>query len=245
MNGQYFQQKNIQNLVDYDYFGWLNSSPYVDGIVEYAKRIQKLLVSYDFKVIEEEDLFGALLAQLSNREHRLLLGQDFTPHWVAKSMVEYAVGKLDEEPHILDMCCGSGVFLIEAIKKVREKYSISIQEYDSLKDKIVFSCVMGFDIDPLAIMLAKVNWVMSMRDLFPYHRGQISIPVYHADSLFVATPITHNMPSNSQDSYVMYFDENKVEIPGHMLTPDHRHYFDAFMSICYKYAILITLSAVL
>lgn len=236
LNGQFFQQKNIQNLVDYDYFGWLNSSPYVEGIVEYARRIQRLLVSYDFRVIAEEDLFGALLAQLSNREHRLLLGQDFTPHWVARSMVEYAIDRLEEDPHILDMCCGSGVYLIEAIRKVREKYSISAQEYDSQKDEIAFSCVMGFDIDPLAVMLAKVNWVMSMRDLFPYHSGQITIPVYHADSLFVATPITHNMPSNSQDSYVMHFDKNRVEIPGHMLTPSHRRTFDAFMSICYKYA---------
>lgn len=236
LNGQYFQQKNIQNLVDYDYFGWLNSSPFVDDIAESAKRVQRLLSSYDFKVIAEEDLFGALLAQLSNREHRLLLGQDFTPHWVARSMVDYAITCIDEEPRVLDMCCGSGVFLIETIRKVREKYSISIQKYDSAQDEILFSCVMGFDIDPLAVMLAKVNWVMAMRDLFPYHVGQIIIPVYHADSLFVATPITHNMPSNSQDSYVMYFDNNKVEIPGYMLTPTHRRNFDAFMSICYKFA---------
>ena len=34
----------------------------------------------------------------------------------------------------------------------------------------------------------------------------------------------------------MHFDNNKVEIPGHMLTPAHRRNFDAFMSICYQYA---------
>ena len=45
LNGQYFQQKNIQNLVDYDYFGWLNSSPFVDDIAESAKRVQRLLSS--------------------------------------------------------------------------------------------------------------------------------------------------------------------------------------------------------
>ena len=236
LNGKYFQQKNIQNLVDYDYFGWLNNLPYVDGLVECAKRIQRLLVSYDFKVIAEEDLFGALLAQLSNREHRLLLGQDFTPHWVARSMVDHVIEDIDEALRILDMCCGSGVFLIETIRKVRKKYAINTRDYDAAKDEVVFSCVMGFDIDPLAVMLAKVNWVMFMRDLFPYHNGQITIPVYHADSLFAATPITHNMPSSGQDSYVMHFDNNKVEIPGHMLTPAHRRNFDAFMSICYQYA---------
>ena len=70
------------------------------------------------------------------------------------------------------MCCGSGVFLIETIRKVREKYAINTRDYDVAKDEVVFSCVMGFDIDPLAVMLAKVNWVMFMRDLFPYHNGQ-------------------------------------------------------------------------
>ncbi len=237
LNGKFFLQKNIQNLVDYDYFGWLNNEPFVNNIVNCAKRIQKLLCSYDFKFIAEEDLFGALLAQLSNREHRLLLGQDFTPHWVAKNMVEYAIESLNEEPSILDMCCGSGVFLIEAIKKVRNKYNISIETYDEIKDNIIFTCVMGFDIDPLAIMLAKVNWVMAMKDLFPIHIGQVIIPVYHADSLFVATPITHDMPKDDdKEFYIMHFDGNEVKIPGYMLTPKHRKTFDAFMSICYKYA---------
>lgn len=128
LNGKYFLQKNIQNFVDYDYFGWLNNTPYVNGIVESAKCIQKLLSSYDFNVLAEEDLFGALLAQLSDREHRLLLGQDFTPHWVAESMIEYVLENMNDAPHILDMCCGSGVFLIEAIKNVRKKYGINVDE---------------------------------------------------------------------------------------------------------------------
>lgn len=236
LNGKYFLQKNIQNLVDYDYFGWLNNEPFVSGIVNCAKRIQKLLCSYDFKFIAEEDLFGALLAQLSNREHRLLLGQDFTPHWVAENMVEYAIENLNEEPSILDMCCGSGVFLIEAIKKVRNKYNIFVDTYDDIKDNIIFTCVMGFDIDPLAIMLAKVNWVMSMRDLFPIHIGQITIPIYHADSLFVATPIAHNMSQNDKGCYIMHFEDKEIKIPEYMLTPKHRKTFDVFMSMCYKYA---------
>ena len=32
LNGKYFEQRNIINLVDYDYFGWLNNSPYSDLI---------------------------------------------------------------------------------------------------------------------------------------------------------------------------------------------------------------------
>lgn len=238
LNGGYFKKKNIQNLVDYDYFGWLNSSPYVDGFVDYAINIQRRLTSYDYTFIAEEDLFGLLLAQLSNKDHRLLLGQEFTPHWIARSMVEYTIDGIGDEPRMLDMCCGSGVFLIETIKKTREKFSVSAQDYDSDKDRIVFSCVMGFDIDPLAVVLSKVNWIMTMRDLFPHHNGQIVIPVYHADSLFVATPITNSIPEDLQESVVLRFDNQTIELPGYLLTPEHRQTFEAFMSKCYGYAMI-------
>lgn len=236
LNGDYFKQKNIQNFVDYDYFGWLNTSPYVEKIIDCAKKTQRILNSYDFQMMAKKDLFGALLAQLSDREHRLLLGQDYTPNWLARDMVKFTLREIPTEPHVLDMCCGSGVFLIETIRTVRELYVKCLADYSDEKDDLLFSCVMGFDIDPLAIILAKVNWIMAMSDVFPYHKGQITIPIYHADSLFAATPITHNIHSNNADSYVMDFDGGKVALPSQMLKPNHRRFFDTFIAICYKYA---------
>ena len=238
LSGAYFSQKNISNLVDYDYFGWLNQSPYVDEILESAKNIQKVLITYDFGIAGKEDLFGELLSQLANREHRLLLGQEFTPHWLAKKMVNRVISGLSEQPYILDMCCGSGVFLVEGIKAVKEKYCISADDYSDEKDKIVFSCVTGFDIDPLAIMLAKVNWVLAMRDLFSLHQGTISIPIYHADSLFVATPITHEMPENKDEAYVLRFENNRIEFPAYLLSPDHKNTFNNLLLKSYKYAMI-------
>lgn len=192
LNGEYFTRQNVFNLVDYDYFGWLNNSPYAEQIVSSVAEMQRRLIAYDFSRLGDNDIFGRLLAQLANREHRLMLGQEFTPHWIARDIVEYNMDLLDEDwPRIVDMCCGSGVFLIESIRAVRNRYDIVPERYSEEKDDIAFSCVMGFDIDPLAVMLAKVNWVMSMRDLFSVHHGDITVPIYHADSLFVATPITH------------------------------------------------------
>lgn len=242
LDGKYFEQRDILNLVDYDYFGWLNNSPYVDLIVPTVKNIQEQLLCYDFSLIPEEDIFGELLAQLSQREHRLLLGQDFTPHWVAKNMAEQVLSEIDETPKMLDMCCGSGVFLIETIRAVRGKYNIGIDNYSVEKDRIIFSCSMGFDIDPLAVMLAKVNWVMAMKDLFPLHKGSVVIPVYHADSLFVATPVSHNLSDEKQGVYGLHFDGNRVDIPSYMLTAEYRSTFDAFMAKCYKLAMVRALN---
>jgi len=238
LNGRYFTQNNIQNLVDYDYFGWLNEEPFVDDIVDVSEEIQKRLVAYDFKYLGEQDLFGELLAQLASKEHRLLLGQEFTPHWVAGDIVCSTLENNDEIPRILDMCCGSGIFLIEAVKRVRELFNITPENYSSEKDDIVFDCVMGFDIDPLAVMLAKVNWVLAMRDLFSVHTGTIVIPIYHADSLFVATPISHTVPDTEEEYYNLHFYGKNAAIPAFIITPEYRRVFDAFMAKCYRIAMV-------
>lgn len=235
LGGEYFSRQNIYNFVDYDYFGWLNDSPYVDLIVPYVREMQNRLRAYDFSRLGEQDIFGRLLAQLANREHRLMLGQEFTPHWIAKDIVDYNIGKLgDDEPRIIDMCCGSGVFLIEAIKAVRKRYNISADDYNEDKDTIIFSSVMGFDIDPLAVMLAKVNWILAMRDLFRVHTGSITVPIYHADSLFVATPITHRMPMFGEDYYILTLNGAQIRVPSFLLTPEYRKVFDAFVSKVYR-----------
>lgn len=239
LDGEYFTNQNISNLVDYDYFGWLNNEPYSNIIVGCVAELQHRLVAYDFSYLGETDIFGKLLAQMANSEHRLMLGQEFTPHWIAKDIVKYNIDAIRQcNPHVLDMCCGSGVFLIEAIKAVRERHSITRDDYSEEKDAAAFSCVMGFDIDPLAVMLAKVNWIITMRDLFEVHNGSIVIPIYHADSLFVATPITHRMPEGEDVSYVLHFDDHQVTLPAFLLSSDHRKTFDSFMAKSYKFAML-------
>lgn len=237
LGGEYFSRQNIYNFVDYDYFGWLNNSPYVELVIPCVRGMQSRLRAYDFSRLGEQDIFGRLLAQLANREHRLMLGQEFTPHWIARDIVDYNIEKLgDEEPRIMDMCCGSGVFLIESIKAVREKYGITADNYDAHKDTIIFSAVMGFDIDPLAVMLAKVNWIMTMRDLFPAHFGSITVPIYHADSLFVATPITHRMPTQGEDYYVLTLNRQQIRVPAVLFSPAYRKVFDSFISKVYRLA---------
>ena len=135
-------------MVDYDYFGWLNKSPYIENI-ENLRRVFSKHYHTMISIYFGRRLVWRNISSAFKKEHRLLLGQDFTPHWLAKEMVKSVIDSLDEEPRMLDMCCGSGVFLIETIKAVREKYNIAEEEYTEEKDNIIFSAVMGFDIDPL------------------------------------------------------------------------------------------------
>ena len=52
----------------------------------------------------------------------------------------------------------------------------------------------GFDIDPLAVMLAKTTWVVTLSQYLQGAGQDVVIPIYHADSLFATTPVTRRIP---------------------------------------------------
>jgi hypothetical protein len=242
--GDFFKSKGLVNLVEYDYFGWLNEDPYVGALIPIARAIQGDLVAYDFKSPPAEDLFGATMAQLARRSHRILLGQEWTPAWLSAKIVEKTISAIPagEDPRLVDMCCGSGSMVVEAVKLAKARLDAGLapgatrgQEYV----RRLSQAITGFDIDPLAVMLAKVGWVIAARDrLEPFGSFQVSIPVYHADSLFAATPISKHIDAQTGGkSYELVLHDRKVELPAYLVTPEFGPLFDALLEGGYDLAI--------
>ncbi|MGH6813744.1 MAG: N-6 DNA methylase [Methylocella sp.] len=79
------------------------------------------------------------------------LGQFFTPRSVVKMMTQVAGLRAEREhqDHVIDACCGSGGFLIEALtvmrNSVRANNSLSDAEKTKLIDRISNSCLFGID----------------------------------------------------------------------------------------------------
>src|SRR5690606_5068752 len=118
LNGTFFTLKGYNNIVEYDFFGWLNDSPVHQHIIDLVGQIQLDLRAYDYSIEIQEDLFSNLFSQLASKSRRLLLGQEMTPAWLAKSIVYKVVEELDEPPRLIDMCCGSGTFIVETIRLI-------------------------------------------------------------------------------------------------------------------------------
>lgn len=239
LNGQWFREKGFVNLVEYDYFGWLNETPFVNHIVSIAMRMQNDLAAYDYSNIETEDLFGPLVAQLADKDRRLLLGQEFTPQWLSEKIVSHAIEILPENeyPNFVDMCCGSGVFIVETIKQTIEKYHISPESCNGDTLRMLMNCIVGFDIDPLAVLLSKLNWAMAMKAFVPYAGTDFVIPIYHADSLFTVAPITTLIDGDYEIQAIrMAFDGEEVILPGFLITPANRELFDSLIQTCYEIA---------
>jgi hypothetical protein len=239
LNGQWFKERGFVNLVEYDYFGWLCEPPLITRLLSAAKRMQSDLAAYDYKNIVAQDLFGSIMAQLADRDRRLLLGQEFTPQWVAHKIVGRAIESLPEGeyPNFVDMCCGSGVFVVETLKQTMTRYGISPLRCSEDELGALINCVVGFDIDPLAVLLAKLNWAMMMNEYATISSTEMVIPIYHADSLFATAPLTKVMGSDFRtQNIVMVFDDSDVVLPGFLISPENRRLFDAFIQTSYEVA---------
>ncbi len=110
------------------------------------------------------------------RQLRHALGEYYTPDWLAAYTLDRAVGFQGGDIKCLrvaDPACGSGTFLLQAIARKRQAGAALGEILDT---------VWGFDINPLAVLTAKSNYLLAVLDLLG--DGQrMEIPVYRADAL--------------------------------------------------------------
>ncbi|MGY3053844.1 hypothetical protein ACVWYG_002045 [Pedobacter sp. UYEF25] len=238
INGSFFENRGLLNFVEYDYFGWINATPNIEVILPIARSMQQDLMAYDFRSNPVEDLFGELMAQLANRSQRLLLGQEWTPGWLSQKIVEQVVSSLESAVPIqfIDMCCGSGSMIVETIKIAKERIIANNADLSKeAKLHLLNQCITGFDIDPLAVMLSKINWVLAALDwIAPLGTHQISIPVYHADSLFAITPISNSGNDDQANVYLLKIAEYAIDLPQYLISPEYRSFFDNLIDYCYR-----------
>ncbi len=234
LDGSYFRdQYQLENIVEQDYFGWLNSLQYADKLLPIAHEIQRDLYAYDFSWHPEEDLFGRLMAQLARRSQRKLLGQEWTPSWLARLLVERCLENLPERetPRIVDMCCGSGAILAEIVKAARSRFHLS--DMPSLQE-----VATGFDIDPLAVSLSKATWVTALAAEINVATCPIVIPIYHADSLFAVSPVSKAIPLFGEDAAIeVSLDGQIIELPSALVQPEYGGLFERIVDWAYDEAI--------
>jgi methylase of polypeptide subunit release factors len=234
LDGSYFRARyQLANIVEPDYFGWLTTPQHIDKLVPVAREIQRDLYAYDFSYRPEEDLFGRLMAQLARRSQRKLLGQEWTPAWLAALLAERCLASLPagESPRIVDMCCGSGSILAEILKAAKTKCELA-----SIAD--LHDVATGFDIDPLAVTLSKTTWVVTLAAEIKAAASPIVVPVYHADSLFAVTPVSASLPFlGEEDAIDVALDGVTLKLPHALLQPAYRDLFDHIVDWAYDEAL--------
>ncbi len=186
--GGLFREYGIRNFLEGDFFGWYLAS-WNDDIEEATGKLVQRLAEYDPGTLElapenARDLLKKLYHYLLPREIRHDLGEYYTPDWLAERLIIQTLGADlgNAAKRVLDPACGSGTFLVILIKYIRERATRKKQDPVATLE-LILQNVIGIDLNPLAVIATRTNYLLALGDLLKYRRGDIDIPVYQADSI--------------------------------------------------------------
>lgn len=189
--GTFAQRRGITNYSSRDWYVWpISELP--NGFDRVISVIESIIGAYRIPAGEVDfdpgsDYLKQIYASLIPKELRRALGEFYTPDWLAEAALRTAAAESAPADitalSILDPTCGSGTFLVKAIAMKRESGSTLPQ---------ILSTVRGIDINPLAVLTSKTNYLLSVLDLLD---GTAAIPVRQADIIALAlSPEAPGMP---------------------------------------------------
>lgn len=196
-SGGIFRALGLKNLLEGDFFSWYLNT-WTPELEDALRHLLLGLAEYNPATVQDaptsaRDLLKKLYHYLLPREIRHDLGEFYTPDWLAERLLAQLNEPLFQMPRpgatpprpdkrLLDPACGSGTFPILAIRGLKANcLQAGFSEGDTLE--IILNSVLGIDLNPLAVLASRVNYLLAIADLLPYRHGEIEIPIYLADSI--------------------------------------------------------------
>ena len=184
--GGIFRSIGIRNFLEGDLFSWYTEA-WPDDIYKSIKQIIQHLNDYDPETMEiapdeTRDILKKLYQYLVPKQIRHDLGEYYTPDWLADRCLNQLNYNGDPKYRILDPGCGSGTFPILAIKRAKD-FAIKKKHSPQEALKNILKNIFGFDLNPLAVISARTNYMLAIADLLKFKEGEITIPIYLCDSI--------------------------------------------------------------
>ena len=174
------EQSDLHGIIDADLFTW----PTEVGESAYLREIARVVEQFDWTQSPRE-VAPTLYQNVITQEERKQLGEYYTPRWLAQEITETVV----DDPlnqRTLDPSCGSGTFIETAIERIIS-HAGELSAAATLRK--LQENVVGIDIHPVAVQLAKATWVMAAAGAIRAARaegidtGAVSAPIYLGDSM--------------------------------------------------------------
>ena len=195
---------------------------------EWLDKMYKQVLSYDWQNTGRDALREVYETTIDKR-NRHAFGEYYTPGWVAAMVVERVLDDdwlrrcltAEESPQpgygVLDPACGSGTFLYHAAKRIYSYLNTAPDAsrlLDVQKADIVANLVVGIDIHPVAVELAKITLLTAFPPGVSPRRGKDALRVFQGDAL-LADWQTHALFRNPELEGELYEFES----------PQGREYF--------------------
>ncbi len=187
----YKKTLGIDNLNESDLFSWYLMA-WDPNIERGLNNLFRKLREFDLKTIigelrKSRDSFKTLYQAIVPQEIRHDLGEYYTPSWLVELTVKVTGYCGKAKDRVLDPGCGTGPFLLEAIRMYRELNHMKPRD-EQLKD--ILDNIVGIDVNPVAVLTARINYFLAISDLLPLPDSglKVAIPVHLADSMI--TPLS-------------------------------------------------------
>jgi hypothetical protein len=180
--GSVFSDAGIVNMLIGDFFSW-----YIDNVEwkSFEGPISELvtrLSGVNFDVTKKSpastrDLFKGVYETFVPRELRHALGEVYTPDWLASHALDSLGWKPEDD--LLDPTCGTGTFLLEAI---RRRLMARKASGTAIDPREILTGLFGVDLNPLAVLAARASIVVYLAP-FLKSSAPIQIPIFLADAI--------------------------------------------------------------
>ena len=204
-NGGIYVRKGITNFLEGDFFRWYVDALDFPGLREVIKEIARTFSEFEpatsiLHPALTRDLLKKFYQYLVPKVVRHHLGEYYTPDWLAELVLNEVGYDGNNFKRVLDPTCGSGTFFVLSIQRAI-RWGKNNRRPDLEIAKSIVSNIWGFDLNPLAIIAARTNYLFALGDLVNELKAGFEIPIYLADSVLI--------PEIGNDKL---FDEHQIEI---------------------------------
>jgi hypothetical protein len=177
MSGKTLADAGIHGAVESDFFDWVLQD---DDGRDLVLRITRQVGRFRLRDVEM-DVLKALYESLIDPSQRHDLGEYYTPDWLAAKVVRRVVTQPLAQ-RVLDPACGSGTFLFHAVRQVLAAGSkagwTSACALEACAEQ-----VRGLDVHPVAVIIARVTWLLALGDTIRQRTQDLHVPVFLGDAL--------------------------------------------------------------
>jgi hypothetical protein len=218
-SGKFYKDyADIDNYIEGGFFSWYLDT-WDSEIENEIKQILHELNKFDFRTtisneFDSRDIIKNLYQEIIPQKIRHDLGEYYTPDWLIQSVINNVGFHGELNKKILDPGCGSGGFLVETINRIKQKNK-KVDSQEVLAK--VITNVVGFDVNPVAVLTARTNYLLAISPLLKDKNKpiQITIPIYLADAII--TPTTEGQSRLHQnsclDAYLISTVEGVFSLP--------------------------------
>jgi hypothetical protein len=189
--GRLFSRAGINGFVEEAIFSWYldvcgeehHKAPILAALRDVFIKLSLYRTDH-LTVARSNDVLKRFYQNLVPDVLRKSLGEFYTPDW----LVEFTMDKVEPADWLhlrtLDPTCGSGSFLLEVMRRKRKAAELLEWSSEKILSHLT-SSVWGFDLNPLAVQSARVNFLIAIADLLKAAPGeQLELPILLADAIY-------------------------------------------------------------